>query len=123
MLGRPYFCMKPFVTLEFNDKPRRLKFGINALCEIEDVLGKPITELADMSLGVREVRMFLWAAFKEDEPEITLQDVGNLMDQYKDGWVALAAKIGEAVSLAFGGEEEKNAQEPVAKKKSTSGKK
>ena len=43
--------------------------------------------------------------------------------QYKGGWVALAAKIGEAVSLAFGGEEEKNAQEPVAKKKSTSGKK
>ena len=113
--------MKPFVTLEFSDKPRRLKFGINALCEIEDVLEKPITELNEMGLGVKEVRLFLYAAFREDEPEITLQDVGNIMDDYDGGWVALAAKIGEAVSLAFG--EGKNDQRPVMKEREVSGKK
>jgi hypothetical protein len=114
--------MKPFVTLEFPDKPRRLRFGINALCEIEDVLGKPLTELSDMSLGVKEVRMFLYAAFCEEEPDITPKDVGNLMDEYEGGWAALAGKIGEAVALAFGGQEEKNDLKPVAKK-AISGKK
>ena len=113
--------MKPFVTLEFPDKPRRLRFGINALCEIEDSLGKPITEIDDLGLGVKEVRLFLYAAFREDEPSITLQDVGNIMDSYEGGWIALAVKIGEAVALAFG--EEKNAQGTVKKKEEVSGRK
>lgn len=115
--------MKPFVTVEFPDKPRRLRFGINTLCEIEDVLGKSILDLDEIGMGIKEVRLFLLAAFREDEPELTLKDVGNLMDEYEGGWVALAAKIGEAVSQAMSSNDSsKNVPAPkTARKKKTSG--
>ena len=45
--------MKKGVTIEL-DKPRTLRYGMNALAKIEDITGKTIMALDLNSLGIKD---------------------------------------------------------------------
>ena len=53
---------KPFVLVEL-DKPRKLRYTINALVTLEETLGKPITEImatfTSGLYGFKEIRALL----------------------------------------------------------------
>jgi hypothetical protein len=92
--------MKPYVIIEL-DKPRKLRFSINQLVEIEEHLGKNIMELfRSGNLGLKELRTILWIGLKWEDPRLTIQKAGELMDLVPLNYIA--EKIGEALTVAFG---------------------
>ncbi len=97
-------------------QPKFLRFNLNSLAELENVLGKPVTNLNE-SFGFKEQRAFFWAALLHAEPKLTLAEAGELLDPVMAdsvAWRELMDKVITAFTLAFPkakeGEQEKNVQ-------------
>ena len=107
-----------YITIEL-DKPRRLRLDTNALCELEDVLGKPINEiLREGAKGLRTVRAFLWAGLLHEDPELTLKEAGDLI-KLDDNLVYVQEKVTEAINCAFGSDQGKNEEGPKTRESGT----
>lgn len=89
--------MKKAVTIEL-DRIRNLRLGINAICMIEDLTDKPIAKLMDQA-SLREIRVILYCGLAHEDRELTLDRVGELMEDYDLNMIA--NKIKEAFELAF----------------------
>lgn len=100
--------LSPYVIVNL-DRPRRLKYDMNAMAEAETVLDMPVISdsagesvfrrLAEKRGNVRFLRGLLWAGLLYHEPKITLAEVGNLitlnnMPEVVDG-------INKALTLFF----------------------
>jgi len=73
------------VTVEIDgfDKPRRLRCDANAVCDWEDATRRSIGEiLGQNSLSLGEMRSLFWAFAKWQEPRLTRERVGQLIDDY-----------------------------------------
>lgn len=103
---------KPFVVVEL-DKPRKLRYGINQLIMLEEMLNIPITELANKQPGLKEIRTLLWCGLIWEDPDLTVEQVGELMDNAD--LVELSAKVNEAIMQSFG--TPKNSTKATARKK------
>ena len=97
--------MKKGITFEL-DKPRTLRFGINALAKIEDLTGKPLTTLKLDSVGIKDLLIITYAGLAHEDQDLTVEKVGDLIDEYSSIEI-LSQKLGEALTLAFGKEETK----------------
>lgn len=82
-----------------------LKFSIDAICSLEERLGKgfPVIaiEMQDprrMTLGM--VRQLLHASLGEMHPEVTLKEAGELIVE-AGGMVEVLGKISAAINAAF----------------------
>lgn len=95
--------MKKGVTIEL-DKPRTLRYGMNALAKIEDVTGKSMMNLDLNNVGIRELLAIVYAGLYHEDKELTPEKVGDLIDEYAD-MNTVAEKIGEAFNLAFGADQ------------------
>lgn len=62
------------------DKERTLRYTLNALAELEDALGVPLSDMEGLQLGMKQVRAFLWAGLIHEEKELTIEQVGDLVD-------------------------------------------
>ena len=92
--------MKKTVTIEL-DKARNLRYGMNALVKVEELIGKPITKLDLENISMKDLRSILYAGLYHEDKELTSESVGNLIDEYSD-ITAIAEKLGEAFNIAFG---------------------
>lgn len=99
--------MKKGVTIEL-DKPRTLRYGMNALAKIEDVTGKSIMNLDLNNIGIKDLLAIVYAGLFHEDKNLTVAKVGDLIDEYAD-MNTVAVKIGEAFTLAFGGVKEETA--------------
>ena len=90
--------MKPSILIQL-DRPRNIRLNTNALVKAEEVLGRPVAEFGD-SFGMREIRALLWAGLLHEDKDLSLETVGDLMDEA--GFEYVAEKIGEAITTAFG---------------------
>lgn len=84
------------------DKKRKLQYNLNALAEIEDVLGVKIHEMHTLSLGMKNIRTILWAGLIHEDAELTEEQVGAMVD------VSNIAEVQAKVNEAFTGGESKN---------------
>ena len=91
--------MKPFVEINL-DKPRRLRYTINALVALEEKLGKPISAIDRTKIGIKEFRLLLWAGLIHEDPNLTEEKVGELMDEADINYIA--EKINEAIQISLG---------------------
>ncbi len=65
------------------DRPRRLRLDHNALVTVEELIGKPISRIvAGGELGFREIRALVFAGLRHDDRRLTLERVGELLDEY-----------------------------------------
>ena len=96
--------MKPGVTINL-DKPRTLRFGINALAKIEDLTGKPLSKLDLSQVGIKDILVITFAGLCHEDKELTIEKVGDLIDEYSS-ITELATKLGEALTQAFGNNKE-----------------
>lgn len=92
------------VALETDGKVYSLRFTTNSICELEEHFGQPIakivTELQDESnASMKMVRAVVWGALLSEQPDITLKDAGNLLDEV--GVDALTEKLGLALQRFF----------------------
>ena len=92
--------MKHGITIEL-DKPRTLRYGMNALIKIEEMTGKHLTKLDLEQLSIKDLRTIIYAGLFHEDHNLTPEACADLIDAYSDiGTVVL--KLGEAMTLAFG---------------------
>jgi len=107
---------KPGVLIEL-DKPRTLRYGMNALVRIEEMLGKPISKLDLENISIKDMRTIIYAGLYHEDKDLTPERAGELIDDYSD-IESIAEKLGEAMTAAFGS---KNIKRPAGQKKSGNG--
>lgn len=66
------------------DRPRELRYGVNALVLLEEKLGKQLAEILSQGMGVGMLRMVFWAGLVWDDKELDEDGAGVLMDLYMD---------------------------------------
>ncbi len=92
------------VAVRVDDEEWTFSFSVNALCELEDHLGKPVTQIV-ASLGdpenlrISDVRALVWAGLLDYHDGITLRDAGDVAS--KVGTLTCLEKVGKALDLAF----------------------
>lgn len=60
---------------------RTIRFTLNALAELEDRYGSVDEAFAQLDKNsIKAVRFILWAGLMSDDPDLTEQQVGNLID-------------------------------------------
>lgn len=65
------------------DRPRRLHYDTNAICDLEEKLGKPISAALDsQSAGFSMVRALLWAGIKHEDKGMTIERTGRILNDY-----------------------------------------
>jgi hypothetical protein len=105
--------MIPFTTITL-DRPRRLRFGMSAMCEFEALTGIRLTSLDD-ELSVATVAKILWVMLRQDEPTLTFEQVCTLVDEHTDNLTDVMTAVTTAVQAAFGtGDDHPNAAAPAA---------
>lgn len=100
--------IKPKVYTINLDKERHLKFDLNAFAELEGIYGDFQTAMEAMSNGsIKAVRAMLWAGLVHEDENLTIKDVGSMIDMSNIGYVV--ETISKAVSEAMPKVDGKNA--------------
>lgn len=92
------------VGIELNGRRRTLRYDLNALALLEEKLGRSISQLDDVEMGIRSIRALIWAGLQHDDPDLTEQDVGAWIGPGGVSITDAMMKVGEALKEAFGGE-------------------
>ena len=94
------------IYIEIGGKERQLRYDVNAVADIEAVMGGQ-SLIATMgnpgSLGMLAIRALLWGGLKHSERGLTLQRVGVMIQEYLDKGGALnglMGKISDAIVAA-----------------------
>jgi hypothetical protein len=69
--------MKP-IAIQL-DKKRNLFLDMNAMAEFEEVTGTSFFELGE-NFTAKKMRALLWACLIDDDPNLTLKDVGKMIN-------------------------------------------
>ena len=106
--------MAKYINIEL-DKPRRLRFDINAIADAEEELGTGIGKALQMRAGIREIRALLWAGLKWEERGLTLSRAGSILQGHLSaggsiedvaGWIGEALQASGLVQQGDEGNEE-----------------
>ena len=92
--------MKYGVTIEL-DKPRTLRYGMNALIKIEELTGKNLAKLDLDNISIKDLRTIVYAGLFHEDKDLTPEKCADLIDEYSS-ITTVAEKLGEAMTLAFG---------------------
>lgn len=92
--------MKTGVTIVL-DRPRTLRYGMNALAKIEDITGKSMMSLDLDNVCIKDLLAIVYAGLYHEDKKLTLEQVGDLIDEYSD-ISTIAEKLAEALTVAFG---------------------
>ena len=94
--------MKP-VELKVNangqEKTYKLVLGNAALFMLEDEFGLTLSELTKQEVSVKKITLILYAALKRHHPNITLDDVHEIIDAL--GYEKVAEVMKELFEKAF----------------------
>jgi len=71
---------KPELYLEF-DRKRKFVLTLGSICAVEVRLNQSLFKLIKwQDIGFNDIRILLWAGLLDDDPELTLEQVGELFD-------------------------------------------
>jgi hypothetical protein len=87
------------------DKPRKLVFDLNAMAHYESATGKSALAIGE-STGATELRALLWACLIHEDEELSVSDVGKLINAQNMAIVAKALSSVISTSTATGELEE-----------------
>lgn len=81
-MGNPH---RGEATFEVDGREHRVRFTWNAAAAYEEMAGKPLSDalldVAREKLSARSLRAMLWAGLQEVDENVTLKDVGRLIDR------------------------------------------
>jgi len=91
------------VSLAVGDTTYTLSLSTNALCDLEDLFGKNVTEVAALlgadNVSMKTVRGMFWAALQDHHPDVDLKGAGRIITDA--GMPAAMEAIGKAFKAAF----------------------
>jgi hypothetical protein len=81
------------------DKPRKLLFNLNAMVSFEEATGKSILKgEIDQEMTAVELRALLWGCLLDDDPSLTIEAVGKMIDS--NNMNEIAAQLIKAWNVA-----------------------
>lgn len=89
----------PFVMINL-DRPRKLRFGMGAMVEFEQLTGVKLTGLDD-EMSMETCARLLWVMLKQEDEALTLRDTLSLIDEYADNVTDVMEKVTQAIETAF----------------------
>lgn len=89
------------VPVLIDGQPKIFRFNLNALAELENVLGESLMQIKPEQFGFKQQRAMVWAALLHAEPKLTLAQVGDLLDPVLEDSAAYGDVMGKAME-AFG---------------------
>lgn len=97
--------MKGIVEVHLGGASRRIKFDLNAICDLESHFDKPAHEIYSEGVGVKIIRDTLWVGLQRYQDGVKINEVGDWIEEaVEEGRFAeVAEKIGEALSFALSG--------------------
>lgn len=95
--------MKKYVSFELDNEVYQLRFGVNEMCDMEDLLNKPVSALGQ-NAGMKELRVMFYCGLRGTRKDITLEDTGVLMSEViaDKGIDFLQDVLAKAMELALG---------------------
>jgi len=104
--------MIPFKMINL-DKPRRLRFGMEAILEFQQLTG---VKLMAMDHSPETYVKALWVMLRQDDPDLTLKDTCRLVDDYCERITDAIIVVDEVLDNVFPKvEPDPNVQTPTAK--------
>lgn len=94
---------RAYINLKYGDYIKHLRMDVNAMCDIEDILGCAITDIGE-TMGMREMRVVLFCSLRWEDKNLTLQQTGEIMQEViqEKGVEYLGEILGEVMNHAFG---------------------
>jgi len=89
----------PFVTIEL-DKPYRLRFGMGAMVEFEQLTGVKLMSISD-EMSMDTCAKLLWVMLQQENRELTLEKTCQLVDEYADNINDVMGAVTGAIEAAF----------------------
>ena len=79
--------------IRLSGMPLMLRYTLNDLCAMEVWAGMPLDEL--MNRHFSATRLLLWAGLRQDHPQVTLWDVGDMLGAHlqRGGTLAEVAEM------------------------------
>lgn len=96
-----------------------VKFGINAHCEAEEMLGFPITQITEERAGMLTLRTVLFVGLKYGGKPVAMQQAGEIMEEIiaDKGIEYFTDQIGEAIKKSLQQQNSQNFKQNHNKKK------
>ena len=89
----------PFVMIDL-DKPRKLRFTMGAMVEFEQLTGLAI--LRDgIPQSVDNYSKALWVMLRQEDPELTMEQLMKIIDEHTNGIFDVVKKIDEAMAAGI----------------------
>jgi len=99
------------------DKERHLRFDFNAICDFEQTSGRDFTALSVERVRASDLRILIWAALRWEDPTLTLEKVGGMINPQNMG--EIGAQIKKAVIAGMPEEKEGTGDGPPKEGPST----
>ena len=94
--------MKKTVSITL-DRERQLKLDLNAMSEFEELTGKSLFTIGDGLGQARYIRAMLYSCMKSAKEDITLDEVGELIDM--DNFEYLHSRLNLLMNKSYGEQE------------------
>ena len=100
---------KKQVVINVDGKPKILRLGFNGFVELEEALGKPITEISNGEVAFKDLRTIFQVALRRGGmKDITAEDAGEVLDVVveAEGLQYLVGKLTELIQTSMGTHEQ-----------------
>lgn len=98
------------VKIKLGGKERSLVFTLNALDEYEELTGRnALQENIFQNISAKETKALLYAVIKQDDPDITIDDIGKMVSvsNFEEVLTALAKAYNVDTPDSKGGDKDK----------------
>lgn len=93
--------MRGYVEIELGGKTRTLHYDANAICDLEERMGRGIGAImSEDTAGFYTIRALLWAGLKHEARGMTLERAGRMLNDYIIGG-GDQAELGKAIQRAL----------------------
>lgn len=101
--------MSKNVVINVNGDAKLLKLGFNGFVELEEALGKPVSEISGGEVAFADLRTIFQVALKRGGMKnITAEDAGDILDEVveNEGLQYLVDKLTELIENSMGTHEQ-----------------
>lgn len=92
-------------SVEIDGVEYTFRFSINAICELEELTGLPVTMvIGDLERGyIKSMRAIVWAGLRDKHPGVTISQAGDLTQALiaEHGTEGAGVVVGNALVAAF----------------------
>ena len=95
--------MKKTVAITL-DRERNLRLDLNAMSNFEDLTGESLFTIGEKMNQARNIRALLFSCLKSAKEEVTLEEVGDMIDI--ENFAYVSEKISALMNVSYGAGEE-----------------